>query len=474
MLKLNKRQRYSNIKRTSSPNATRVGNSQVNVGYNGSPAQTRGYMHTSPIVGVNPYFNQNYMARWQEYTRLYNTSWEVRKIVDIPIDDAFRTPKEYIGIPQDVIDVLEDAYLKFNVTKQLKRALKQERLYGGAVILPILRTNEDLSVPLDLSTVEQGDLLGFNVIDVSRLSRVDWDNDPFKAGYDRCEGLTINGQQVAYNRMIVFDGDPIVGYANNTLTGMQGYNPCGFGESKITTLYDLLIKSLGTQQAAYHLVNMSSVLLMTVENLRSLQATGSPALDKINEIVEQVNMYRGAVLDGKDAKIEQHSASFGSVPELVLTFCQLLSAASDIPATRFLGQAPGGLNATGESDTRNYYDMVDGLRNGKIAEAEYRIIDLIGASTYGATRWADISRSLELKYRSLWSLTEAEQATIDGGYSTLLQGLYTAGIISADDVVKELNTRNVFMSSDITAEETEPVLDDTLGEVNPQPATESI
>lgn len=420
----------------------RVKNSLVAREGSGS-SQTRGYTHTSSFFGSNPYFNANYMQRWQEYTRLYATSWEVKKIVDIPIDDAFRVSKEITGVDVSVIQAIDTMYRKFDITHQLKRALKQERLYGGSVILPVLRTNDNLALPMDMATIEQGDLLGFNVVDVTRLSRVDWDNDPFKAGYDRCEGLRINGQQVAYNRMIVFDGDPLIGYANNSLLANQGYNPCGFGESKITSLYDLLIHNFGTQQAAYHLVNLSSVLLMSVENLRSLQATGSPALDKMNEIVEQLSIYRGAVLDGKDAKIEQHSASFGSVPELVLTFCQLLSAASDIPATRFLGQAPSGLNATGESDTRNYYDMIDSMRNIKIANAERQIIDFIGASLYGWNRWYEMSKDLQITYPSLWSMNASEQAGIDKTYCDIITALAKDGIITQDTALEQLIKRGV-------------------------------
>lgn len=445
---------YPRIK--ASRNTIRRVNNSLVAGGGASSIQARGVEQRPQLFGSNPYFNKNYLARWQEYARLYATSWEVKKIIDIPIDDAFRVEKEVVGIEDEIKQVINSGYEKFEVISRLKRALKQERLFGGSVILPILRTDEDLSLPLDLSTVEQGDLLGFNVIDVTRLARVDFDNDPFKAGYDRCEGLQINGQMVAYNRMLVFDGDPLIGYANsNVLTGYQGYNPCGFGESKITTLYDLLIHSTGTQQAAYHLVNMSSVLLMSVENLRSLIATGSPAVAKMQEIVEQVNMYRGAVLDGKDAKIEQHSASFGSVPELVLTFCQLLSAASDIPATRFLGQAPGGLNATGESDTRNYYDMIDAIRNKKIKDAENRIIDLIGASTFGYSRWKELSQTLEIKYPSLWSLQVQEQATVDSTYATALTSLYQAGVISAEDAVRELQARKIFVDPNTKAEELE-------------------
>lgn len=97
---------------------------------------------------------------------------------------------------------------------------------------------------------------------------------------------------------------------------------------------------------------MASVLLVRTSNLMALEATDSPALAKLEEICKQISLYRGAVIDNPNADVQQHAASFGSVPELVMSFAQLLSAASDIPATRFLGQAPGGLNAPGKATSR--------------------------------------------------------------------------------------------------------------------------
>ncbi len=49
---------------------------------------------------------------------------------------------------------------------------------------------------------------------------------------------------------------------------------------------------------------------------------------------------------------------FAGLPEMVRTFLQVAAGAADIPVTRLLGQSPAGLSATGDSDTRNYYDMV--------------------------------------------------------------------------------------------------------------------
>ncbi len=49
---------------------------------------------------------------------------------------------------------------------------------------------------------------------------------------------------------------------------------------------------------------------------------------------------------------------FGGLPELVRTFLQVAAGAADVPVTRLLGQSPAGLSSTGDSDTRNYYDMI--------------------------------------------------------------------------------------------------------------------
>lgn len=419
-----------------SKSRSRVKNSIIS-GPNNSVKQIRGA--NNGIVGnINPYYDMNYYNRWTTYIKWYNTSWEVKKIIDIPIDDAFRTAHKLCGLSSDVVNNIESVYTKFNVVDKMKKALKQERLFGGSVIMPIIRTNDDLSSKFDISTMAQGDLLGVNVVDVTKLARIDTDTNPFTPGYDRCEGLIIDGNQVDYSRIVIFDGGTLINYQSQNLL-QRSYNPCGFGESKISQLYDLIVHAVGTQEAAYHLVNLSSVLLLQVDNLRSLTATNSPALEKLNEIVEQLSIYRGAVIDGKNTQITQHSASFGGVPELIYTFYQLLSAASDIPATRFLGQAPGGLNATGESDTRNYYDMVESIRNTKIKQCEEFLINMIGVSLYGYNTWKELSTDFSIEYNNLWQPTPQEHADIQQKNVQMLLDLYTNQVITKDELVEKLH-----------------------------------
>ncbi len=355
---------------------------------------------------------------------------------------------ELRGIDPEDRALLENAFLEFGLNRQIRRALVQERLLGGAVLLPVLLRpqEEQTSSPLDYSTLRKGDLKAVNVVDISRLSRPVVETDPFSPNCDQAHSILINGVDVHASRVCILDGDALFSRCSQSLLESFRFNPCGFGESKLATLYDLLNRVIGTQQGAYHLVNLASCLIVEAENLRMLSATASPAVSKLQEIVEQLSLYRGAVIDAKGAKVSQHNASFGSVPELVMTFAQLLSAASDIPATRFLGQAPGGLNATGDGDRANYYDMVGAYQRLKLMPVQRRVLDWIGSHLWGWETWQRKSASLELVYPGLETMSEQEQASIANTYGGLVASLHGAGMLSKEAAIAELKERKIFVT----------------------------
>lgn len=410
--------------------------------------QDRGAQSTASQHTLHPYYNNNFISRWQEYTRWYMTSWEARKIIDIPVQDALRVPVELRELHDSDTSLLMEAYEEFECERQLRRALTQERLLGGSVLLPIFlrQENEETASKLRYSTLQKGDLQAINVVDVSKLARPSNDTDPFSAGYDRVESLLITGVEVHSSRMLVLDGDALFNRASQMVLENYRFNPCGFGESRLAPLYDLLIRVVGTQQGAYHLVNLSSCLILSAAQLRSMTAVGSPAKAKLEEIAEQLSIFRAAIVDAKDVEFKQHSATFGSVPELVMSFLQILSAGSDIPATRFLGQAPGGLNATGDSDLENYYNNVASWQRSRLLPAQTRLFDWLGAHIWGWEVWKVKSKDLELHYPPLWNLDDVQQSTVDNTYAMLYKSLYEIGVIDAPAVIAELKKREIFQT----------------------------
>lgn len=414
--------------------------------------QDRAASQSYAAATVNPYFLNNHVKRNQEYLRMYNTSWEVQKMITIPVDDALKYRPELRGLDERDARLIWEAYEEKRLDRQNRRAFIQQRLFGGCVQFGVFRRDADETVdqPLRLDAVRPGDFEAVNVVDPTQLGVDARADDPFGPDYDRPPGYLVQGVRVDKSRLIVFDGQSLLNGAARSRLEAGRHDPLGFGESKLAALYDILRYCAGTQEGAYHLVNLASVLLVEAENLRMMRANNSQAYEALEAVVEQISIYRGAVLDGKGVRVSQHAANFGSVPELLMMYLQIFSAASDVPATRFLNQAPGGLNATGEGDAQNYHDAIRSFQRQQVAPARRRQIDWIGCGLWGWDAWRHKRANLEVVDAPLWSETAREKAERAAIYAGIIHNLYAARAISGAAAVQELKAREAF-ATDVAA-----------------------
>ena len=424
----------------------KTGNTMLN-GAGGNTTQDRGAIQYPSFWSMTPYDQNNYMLRWQTYTRLYYTSWEAKKIVEIPVNDAFRIKPNLVGIKDEEKMALMNAMEKLSGWEKMRRAAIQERLLGGcAVLLGVADKQEDPSKPIDKKAIEKGDLKFLNIVTINQLGNPEYDNDPFSDGFDKPKYYYVNGIKTHVSRLIIFDGDPLFNYASQKVMQAYRVNPQGFGESVLAALWDSIIRCVGTQQAAYQLIQKASITLVKSENLLSLEGTkkGEEAIAQLEDMARMISIFRAAILKGKGVELQETGASFGSVPELLMSYIQILSAASDIPASRFIGQAPGGLNATGEGDLENYYNAIAAYQESRLDPKFEKLFDILGPSVLGAERWAEVRKDFELEYESLWNLDGTEKATVDETNVRMLTTLKEAGLVSPEFVVNEINSKKIF------------------------------
>ena len=118
-------------------------------GQGSSTTQNRG---SGQSVGysTNPFYSNNYIYRWQEWNRLYYTSWEARKIIDIPVDDMLRVPYELRGLEEPDKKIIELEWNRLGLDRQIRRAFKQERLLGGCVLLGVFEVPEKMKTSDEL------------------------------------------------------------------------------------------------------------------------------------------------------------------------------------------------------------------------------------------------------------------------------------------------------------------------------------
>jgi phage-related protein (TIGR01555 family) len=135
--------------------------------------------------------------------------------------------------------------------------------------------------------------------------------------------------------------------------------------------------------------------------------------DATNKLVDRFSRANAAksvintILLDEGEDWQRVQASLLGVPEVLNTYLQLASGAADIPSTRFLGRSPAGLNATGDSDTRNYYDRLSSDQSTTLTPAMNVLDEVIIRSALG-----DRPEEIFYNWRSLWQLSDDEKAKV--------------------------------------------------------------
>ena len=401
---------------------------------------------------------RDFTAITKEVTELYYGNWSARKGIDIPVDDMLREPWAYEGLDDPQKKLVNTAQDDLDVIGVLGQALRLERLLGGSVILMGVASDGDVDPrePLDPTTVQKGDLKFLNVIPRSRITKTDFSSDPMAANYGRPELYTVAGHTIHRSRLLIFDGNPIApnNAADLSTTNLRRRND-GFGDSVMESVLDDLTYATGSRQAAFHLINQASVWLIETDFL-TLKETkqGQAALEALENMSQQISTYKAALMDnGGDSSggssLSSVSPSFGSVPELMMSFLQVLSGAFDIPATRYMSQAPGGLNSSGTGDLENYYNQVESNQRRRLRPQLMKLLAVLIPSTLGpeVVSMADV----DVIFEPLWNLSEVELSTVRVNDANALVALTTASIITSHEAAAEAKERGILVAESTLA-----------------------
>ena len=334
----------------------------------------------------------------------YKTAWLPRKIVDIPAFDSVRAWRDWQA-EADQIELLEAEEKRLNVKGKVFEAKIKARLWGGAAIM--LGTGDtDLAQPLDVERIRKGGLKYLTVLTRRQLSGGDREMDPASEFFGKPKVYTLstaNAQQLAIHpsRLVIFTGNA---EPDEDLSTQQGW-----GDSVLQSTMDAIKQADGTAANIASLVFEAKIDIIRIPNfMASLADEGYK-----RKIIERYTLamqgkgINGTLMLDKEEEYETKSASFAQLPEVLDRFLQIVSGAADIPATRLLSQAPAGMNATGESDLRNYYDRLSAMQELEMEPAMARMDECIIRSALG-----DRDEDIYFDWAPLWGMSEKEKADV--------------------------------------------------------------
>jgi hypothetical protein len=187
------------------------------------------------------------------------------------------------------------------------------------------------------------------------------------------------------------------------------FNVDGWGDSVLMAMYDAIHHAALSTAGIAELIHEAKVDVIKVPNLGMNLSTkeGTDQLTKRFTAANVMKSINNTLLLDSQEEWDRKQTSFASLPDLIDRYIQIVSGAADIPATRLLGQAPKGLSATGDSDMRNYYDMVVAMREQAIGRQLAYLDQILWLDATGS-----IPQDAYPEWEPLWQLTPTEKAAI--------------------------------------------------------------
>ena len=201
------------------------------------------------------------------------------------------------------------------------------------------------------------------------------------------------------SRVVRFLGNP---YPDPSLMGSV------WSDSVLQAPHDAIHAVALTLAGATSLMHEAKVDVVTVPNLSEhlSSADTTAQLSARFAYAAAMKSINNLLLLGDGESWARQRVDFAGLPEMVPTFLQVAAGAAHIPVTRLLGQSPAGLSATGDSDTRNYYDMIAARQEIDLRPQLERLDRLILASE------GIDPDALTFAFRPLWQMDAATAATV--------------------------------------------------------------
>lgn len=341
-----------------------------------------------------------------------------------------------VGEDKELSGAIGAAFEVLRAGDALRRAKEFERGYGGAAIWPVINDgSEDLSQPLNEDRIPE--ITRLKVLEARELTPSTYYDDPFHEKFGEPETYQLVplsphvGSPVITiheSRLIIFEGlrvsrDISVG----TLTG--------WGDSVLSRMADILrdfetawgsagVLVADFSQAVWKLKNLAEILASDFDGrfMRRMQA------------LELSRAVTGAVLIDGDETFERQTTNITGLPDLLDRFATRLAAACDMPLTLLMGQSPGGLNATGESDIRFFYDRVKSAQDACRPQIE-RLVYLLLRSKAGPTRGIE-PEDWSIEFRPLWQPSDKERADARLTQATTDQIYINTMVLSPEEVAR--------------------------------------
>jgi phage-related protein (TIGR01555 family) len=367
---------------------------------------------------------------YDEAAALYRTDDMVAKIVDRPAKEmvrrGFEVHVENKGeLDEETGDAIEATlFQSLDWRTRSYDAERYSRAYGGAgIFIGAVDLASGPDQPLNEDNLQEIRFL--TVLDRRELYPLSYYTDPTAPKFGMPEfyrvqpaftslatGTSRERQRTAQMQrtLPVVHESRILRFEGVVVNRWQQRETLGWGDSVIQRIMDVVRDFQMSWHSAAYLITDFSQAVATMKGISEAIESGDDKSVQARLLaIEMMRSVARMVVMDEGETFERKATPLSGLKELLDGFFTRLASAAEIPVTLLAGEAPAGLNATGASDIRNWYDQISSMQTWRHEPLIRRLVTLLCKSKRGPTK-GQLPEKIQITFNPLWQLTSLEEA----------------------------------------------------------------
>ena len=369
-------------------------------------------------------------------TYLYKQFGILAKVVDIPVDDAYKNGGfnlEADSIDEKELKLLQDFLIKQQDIEKLKTARKWARLFGGGALVAV--SGDKLSKPLNLNSLYKQPL---EFIPVER-----WQLAYTKANVNIRGGMW---QLVQYGKVAANLAEPIDDSRVFILNGKTApylilQQTQGWGISVYEQIFQDMSQFFKSRNVMFELLDeaKTDVLKLATMQTALTSTTGKRALQAMVDTIAQNKNYKSQITLSKDDDYEQKQISFSGFEGILKEIRVMIAGSANMPVNKLWGEGVTGFGS-GEDSLENYNSQIENeVRTPDLSVINW-ILKLRCYQLFGRE-----VKDLIINWKNLRVLSAIDEQNIhDHKLSNVLQ-LFDRQLLTPQETMEYLKKQQIFI-----------------------------
>lgn len=316
------------------------------------------------------------------------------------------------GLNLDASDLARGVDDDWSVWLTVCQGAQWGRLFGLGALILVVDDGKHPSEPFDINRPFR--LLNIVIADKRELTPARWNDDMAKRGFQtpelwhyapRAVSSGAGYRTIHDSRIIKFGGRPV------PKDVMQ--DNLGADDSVLRPALDAIQHKSTNDDARAVLMHDFKVDVVTTPDVDSIATSDEKTAyldDRMGLLARGKSLLNLILLDGGET-YSKSSTSVAGVADLDDRTTAELATALRMPQARLTGEAPGGLNTDGESQTKNWNDQVAAYQTLELGPNLIRLYRIFFAATNGPTN-GYVPKEFFVEFNALDEPTEKQRADL--------------------------------------------------------------